>query len=159
MDVVRNICYVLMLAMSTNVAAAAEIDDDPALVAIDAAIQSLKQRPSQFTMEVSCIGAQAISNGGGTGQSVTVTGGAAGSQTTGMVVSMNGAQCTAALSNAINGLNHQAIQQLAELKELLQAPTTDKSSIMSKLSELGKTYVMPALQSVLEALIKKKLRL
>ena len=76
-----------------------------------------------------------------------------------MIVSMNGAQCTAALNNAISGLNQQAIQQLAEIKELLQASTPDKTSIMSKVSELGKTYVMPALQAVLEALIKKKLHL
>jgi hypothetical protein len=148
---------VLILATAPNVATAAEMNDDSALVAIDAAIQSMKQEPNQFNVQLSCTvtGVHSSVSGGGTGINVTTTGGGVGSQTTGMHVSASDAQCDTAQSNAINALNEQAIKQLSDIKALLQAPTVDKPTIMSKLSELGKEYIAPALRAVIEALIKK----
>jgi hypothetical protein len=160
MNRVWRVCTVLVLAIaSMNMAKAAQTNEtDSIIVAIDAAIQSLKQQPNQ-NMRLICTGVQATANGGGTGLSVTANGGGFGSQTTGMIVSMDNAQCSVAADTARDAFSQQAIQQLSDIKAMLQATTVDKPSIMSKLSELGKTYVAPALQAVIGALITKKLGL
>ena len=74
-------------------------------------------------------------------------------------MSMSDAQCNAAGSMAINGLNQQAIKQLSDIKALLQSSAPDVSSIMSKVAELGKEFIPPALEAVIEVLIKKKFRI
>jgi hypothetical protein len=74
-----------------------------------------------------------------------------------MSVSMSNAQCNAAGSMAINGLNQQAINQLSDIKALRQSSAQDTSSIMSKVAELGKEFIPPALEAVIEGLIKRSL--
>ncbi len=46
---IRRAYVILMLATAPNLATAAEKHDDSALVAIDAAIQSIKQKPINLT--------------------------------------------------------------------------------------------------------------
>jgi hypothetical protein len=159
MKAINVVSLLLALATAPCAATAAEPDADPALVAIDAAIRSIRQEPNQFNVQLTCAGVQATANGGGTGLSVTVTGGGIGSQTTGMNVSMNDAQCRAAGDNAVNALNEQTIKQLEAIKTLLGASAPDKSAIMSKVADLGKAYIAPALRAVIEVLIKRRLRL
>jgi len=135
---------------------------DQVVVAIDAAIASLRQQPNQFNLTVSTTGLAVIESGGGTGMRVEVTGGGPGSQTTGLAVTATGAQLNIAQSMADQVLTQQAeqaISLLTELKSLLQARRVDKPSVMSRLAEFSKTYVAPVLKSVIEALIKKKLGL
>jgi len=144
-------------------ASAAQQPMDPVIVAIDAAIASLRQQPNQFTLTVNVTGLAVTSSGAGTGMKVEVTGGGPGSQTTGLnVTATNQQQMNIAQSTADQALKQQAekaIALLTEMKSLLQAPKVNKSSIMSRLTEFGKTYVAPVLKSVIEALIKKKLGL
>jgi hypothetical protein len=134
-------------------------ENDPAIVAIDAAIQSLKQQPNQ-NMQLRCTGMSVNTtvngNGSGTGISITATGGGMGSTTTGMIVSMSGAQCSTAASAASSALSQQAVERLSDLKTSLEAPTVNQTTIMSRLAELGKTYLAPVSQTIIEALIKKK---
>jgi hypothetical protein len=160
MNGIQRICAALAFAVaSTNLAEAVPPDkDDAAIVAIDAAIQSLKRQPNQ-NMQLSCAGVQSTVNGPGTGISITATGGGVGSTTTGMIVSMSGAQCTATAGAASSALSQQAVQQLSDLKTSLEEPTVDKPTVLSKLAELGKTYIAPASLAILEALIRKKLGL
>lgn len=144
------------LTMFTHVAAAAEPLSDPAIIAIDAAIQSIQQQPNQFDVQLTCTGVQASASGGGTGLSVNVTGGGLGSQTTGMNVTMDSAACQAAASNSVNALNQNTLKQLADLKTSLEAPTPDKSTILSQISDLGKSYIAPALVAAIKALVESK---
>jgi hypothetical protein len=138
----QRACVVLALAVAaTNTAVAAPPDEnDAAIVAIDAAIQSLTQQPSQ-NMQLSCTAVRNTVNGPGTGISITATGGGVGSTTTGMIVSMSGAQCSAAVGEASGALSQQAVQKLSDLKASLEASPAEKSTIMSRLAELGKTYI------------------
>jgi hypothetical protein len=146
------------LLSAVPVAAMAAAESDPAIIAIDAAIKSLQQTPQQ-NMTMTCIGMQSTSTGSGIGTSVTTYGGASGSRTTGLIVSNDGAQCTAKENAASGELSQKAIEQLSILRTKLEATPVDKPGIMASLTELGKTYVAPALQAVLQALILKRLGL
>lgn len=132
------------------------------IVAIDAAIASLRQQPNQFSLVVQATGLSVTSSGPGTGMKIEVTGGGAGSQTTGLNVTTSSAQVNIAQNTADQGLKQEAekaILLLSEIKTLLLARKVDKPSVMPRLTEFGKTYVAPALKSVIEALVKKALRL
>jgi len=135
---------------------------DPVILAIDAAILSLRQQPNQFNLAVNVTGLHVTSTGPGTGMKVEVHGGGAGSQTTGLNVTTSGADLNIVQRDADQALKQQAekaISLLSEIKSLLQAPKVDKQTITSRLTEFGKTYVAPALKAIVEALGKKKLGL
>ena len=137
-------------------------DNDPVILAIDAAVQSLRQQPNQFNLQITAIGAMGVANNGGTGISVTATGGGPNSTTTGMVARVDSGQINIARANADAVLKQQAeqaIQLLNDIKASLQAKTVDKPSVMSKLAQLGQTYIAPVVQTVIAALIQKKLGL
>lgn len=142
--------------------AAGEEAFDPVIVAIDAAITSLKEQPNQFNLAVNVTGMAVTSSGPGTGMKIEATGGGPGSQTTGLNVSTTGAQVNITRTTADQALEEQAekaISLLSEMKLLLQAPKVDKPTVMSRLTDFGNTYVAPVLKSVIGALVKKKLGL
>lgn len=64
----------------TVTATAQQPRPDPAIIAIDAAIDSLKRQPNQFTLSVTAIGAVGIASGGGIDITVETHGGGPGSQ-------------------------------------------------------------------------------
>lgn len=142
--------------------AAGEEAFDPVIVAIDAAITSLKEQPNQFKLAVHVTGMAVTSSGPGTGMKIEVAGGGPGSQTTGLKVSTTGAQVNITRTTADQALKEQAekaISLLSEMKLLLQAPKVDKPTVMSRLTDFGNTYVAPVLKSIIGALVKKKLGL
>jgi hypothetical protein len=135
---------------------------DPAIVAIDAAIKSLKEQPNQFTLDVTVIGVSGTASGGGTGVSVVANGGGPGSQTTGLTATVDGTQVNIAQHTADTKLQQEsqkAVKLLTDIKTALQAPKVDKPTVQAKLSEFLKTYVAPVLKSVIEALVMKRLGL
>ncbi len=135
---------------------------DPAIIAIDAAIKSLKQQPNQFSLDVTVVGVVATANGGGTGLSVEANGGGPGSQTIGLVSKVDGGQVNIAKHTADARLTQEAekaIKILTDIKTALQAPKVDKPLVQSKLTEFLNTYVAPVLKSVLQALVLKRLGL
>jgi hypothetical protein len=135
---------------------------DPVLIALDAAIQSLKEKPNQFSLTVTSIGTMAVANGGGVGMSVVTTGGGAGSQTIGVNSRVDGSSIQISEATADAQLTSQAkaaVALLQEIRDSLQVKKPDVESISSRLSEFGKTYVAPALKAVIEALVKKRLGL
>ena len=70
---------------------------------------------------------------------------------------MSSAQCQTAAANAIVSLDQDALTHLSALKDALAAPTPDKTGILADLSELGKSFIPPALAAVIEALVKSRL--
>lgn len=147
---------------TTVTATAQQPRPDPVIIAIDAAIDSLKQQPNQFTLNVTAVGAVGIASGGGTGINVETHGGGPGSQTTGMIARADGTQVNiahAAADTALKQEAEKAVKLLTDIKTALQASKVDKPTVISKLTEFAKTYVAPVLKSVIEALVKKKLGL
>lgn len=143
-------------------AAIASPKNDNAIIVLEAAIKSLKDRPNQFNRQVTCQAMQATSNGAGTAVHVSVVGGGTNSHTTGLNVTMDNAQCSVAESKVDAAMKEQgekAIELLTRIKSALEAPKVDKSSVSDMLSELGNTFVVPALQSVIDAVVKKRLGL
>ena len=164
----KNLLFVCCLALAIplfftgDVMSAAKQPSDPVVAAIEAAIASLKQQPNQFNLSVNVTGMSVTSSGQGTGMKVEVRGGGPGSQTTGLNVKATDGQVNIAQTAVDKALREQAeraIALLTEIKTLLRAPKIDKPTIMSRLTEFGKTYVAPVLKSVIEALVKKKLGL
>jgi hypothetical protein len=146
----------------TVTANAQPLRGDPVIIAIDAAIDSLKQQPNQFALNVMAVGAMGTASGSGTGIKVEVHGGGPGSQTTGLVARADGTQVNIAHGVADAALKQEAekaVKLLTDIKTALQAPKVDKPTVISKLTEFAKTYVAPVLKSVIEALVKKKLGL
>jgi len=134
--------------------------DDPVILAIDTAIQSLKKQPNQFNLSVIVTGLAVSASGGGTGMHVQVQGGGPGSQTTGVIARADGTQLNIAQRTADAALlqqGEQAVALLTEIKGLLQAPKIDKPVVKSKLLEFTNTYVAPAVKSIIEMLVKMKL--
>ena len=146
----------------TVTATARQLRPDPVIIAIDAAINSLKEQPNQFTLKVTVAGAVGIASGGGTGIHVQAQGGGPGSQTIGMVARADGTQVNITEATADAALKQEAekaVNLLTDIKAALQARKPDKSTVTAKLAEFAKTYVAPVLKSVVEALVKKKLGL
>lgn len=161
----RKLGVLGVLLSAVLMAQAPALPRDSAIVAIDAAIKSLRETPNQFSLAVNVTGVS-VSNSGGVGLQVTATGGGPGSTTTGMIVDSTaaGQQITIARQNADEALKQEAdkaIRLLTEIKTLLQKPPAqvEKPKVASKLGELAKTYVAPVMLSIIEALIKARLGL
>ena len=99
-----------------------------AISLIQAIADSIKRNPGQFRFEINITGTSATSIGGGTGISVNVTGGRAGSNTIGFQSKVNGtniqiAQKTAdeAIRREMTWLNNQLQTIIDELKS--QSPS------------------------------------
>ena len=137
--------------------------DDLVTVALQAAIDSLNRNPNQFSLSFTCIGAN-VSSSGGTGVSVTVQGGEAGSTTTGMIASADCSVGVAQTDAALRQEAEKAAKLLGEIKTLLQNQTAanravTQQSVLSRLADFALTKIAPAVISVLDALVRKRLGL
>lgn len=148
---------ILMFFLLAPIAASGE---DSGLSVIDALIQSLSDRPNQFHLAVTATGMSVTHSGsGGTGVHIEVQGGGTG-PTTGLAITMDTASITVAEQTATEALIQQAQQAISILRAIrseLAKPEPKPASLMDKLSELGKTYIAPAIKAVLEAIVKSKL--
>lgn len=161
----RTILFIAALAAGSGIfegMAFASPKNTTAVAVLEAAIKSLKDKPNQFNLQVTCQGMQVTASGGSTGMNMTVIGGAPGSQTMGMKVTMDNAQCNVAGSKVDAAMKEQgekAIELLTKIKSAIEANKSDKTEVSGLLSELGSTFIVPALQSVIEAVVKKALHL
>lgn len=133
------------------------------VVAIDDAIKSLQDQPNQFNLSVTTTGLSVNQSGsGGTGMVVNVTGGGAGSNVTGLNISMNGNEiniATQAANDALIQQSQKAIKILEELKQNISVKKPEKSKVKSALSKLHDTYIAPIAKSVISGLISKWLKI
>ncbi|MBI4691304.1 MAG: hypothetical protein HY754_13730 [Nitrospirae bacterium] len=131
--------------------------------AIDNAIKSLEDEPNQFNLTVSVTGLSVNQSGsGGTDMVVNVTGGGAGSNVTGLNVSMNGNEISIAKQTANDALIQQsqkAIKILEELKQIVSVKKPEGNKVKSTLSKLNDTYIAPIAKSVIIGLITKWLKI
>lgn len=148
------------LAMAQTVAT-----HDPAVAAIDAAIKSLREMPNQYMLSISTSGVT-VNNSGGTGIKIDVQGGGPGSTTIGMRIDNSVTQQQTAVAyktadEAVKKESERAIGILTEIKTLIQKQPAqiDKPAVSSKLVELGKTFLVPVVVSVIQAIVKTRLGL
>jgi hypothetical protein len=145
----------------------AEEDADksaPVIVAIDEAIKSLREKPNQFHLDVYATGVNVTQYGGsGTGINVEVHGGGMGSQTTGMNVTMDTAKIdivTKTIADrALREQAEKAVQILNDIKTALTQPEPDRDTILSKLSDLGGTFISDAVKAIIDKLVRARLGL
>ena len=125
---------------------------------IDSMIESIRNNPNQFQIEVKVTG-QSVSNiGSGTGLSVSAVGGGQGSTTIGQNVSMNGAKIEIAQKAGIGAINQQIqtlIESLSTISNELKSQDPDKKKISRVYQSLKNTWVPSLITSVLGSILVK----
>ncbi len=127
---------------------------------IDGMAGSLERNPGQFRFEVSVsfVGTQGTAVGGGTGISVSVTGGGPGSSTTGLSssVSVDNASieiAQQAADEAICGQIGELVGTLRDIAKELRADKADEDRIRGRLRSLYDTWVPPVITAVVANLV------
>ncbi|MEI6152712.1 MAG: hypothetical protein WCQ90_01330 [Deltaproteobacteria bacterium] len=110
---------------------------------IDDIISSIKDDPAQFHLSINVTGQQ-ITSYGGTGMSVSVTGGGPGSTTIGNKVSLDGASVEISRQRGVQAMNEQfnaLLSTLATISQQLKSPTPDKTLIQRLAASIKNTWV------------------
>lgn len=128
---------------------------------IDGIVASISGDPAQFHLDIRVIGQQ-ITSYGGTGMSVSVTGGGPGSFTVGNQVSLSGANIEIARKKGIQGFEHQLtalLDALNEVSKQLRSQTPDKTLIQQILTSLKNTWVPGVIVGVIGNAVSKAIGL
>ncbi len=128
---------------------------------VDAIVSSIISDPAQFHLEINVI-SQQVTSYGGTGLSMSVTGGGSGSHTVGNQVSMSGASIEIARKQGIQGFENQMnamLQNLTEISAQLRSQSPDKTVIQSILSSLKGTWVPGVIIGVIGNAVSKAIGL
>ncbi|WP_133250518.1 hypothetical protein [Cupriavidus alkaliphilus] len=115
---------------------------------------SLRENPEQFKIELSVIGQQVTTNGGGTGVSVSVSGFGSGT-TIGQQIGVSGGQIQIASkrgSEAMDLATKHLISTLDQLVTELRSPKPNVKTLSDKLKSIG-SWVPPVIQSVLASVL------
>ena len=136
------------------------MDRNEAVNIINEMINSIKENPHQFNISVKVIGQQ-ITSHGGTGLSISATGGGPGSTTIGQMVTAGGNNIKISQEkkgiHAMNAQFNALLSTLEEIKSQFEADSPDKG-ILSRLNDsLVNTWVPGVIGSVISALIKSVL--
>ncbi len=129
---------------------------------IEEIIQSLKNNPSQFNISVNITGQKNISDGGGTGLSITATGGGPGSTTIGQKVSVDGADIQISQNRGRQAMNAQfnaLLQTLDKIVEQLQSSSPNQNVISKLYDSLKNKWVPEIIVSVVGWVLTKTIGL
>lgn len=133
------------------------MDINEAVDIIEGIIQSLKDNPKQFHINVNVTG-QRITSYGGTGLSITATGGESGSHTIGQIVSANGADIQISQERGMQAMNDKfnaLLQTLNKISVELQSSSPDKGIIKQLYNSLTNTWVPGIIVYVINKLLTK----
>jgi hypothetical protein len=134
-----------------------EVNQEAVISAIDQAIKSLKENPNQFHLSVTTTGLNINQSGtGGTGMIVKATGGAPGSQVTGLNIAVDGGEINVArqaVNDALREESRKAIQILEELKLAIENQKPDANRVKAIIKDLNETYIPPIVTSLISKLI------
>jgi len=134
---------------------------EEAIDIIDGIIQSLKDNPKQFHINVNVTG-QKITSYGGTGLNITATGGESGSNTIGQFVSANGADIQISQERGMQVMDDKfnaLLQTLNKISIELQSSSPDKGIIKQLYNSLTNTWVPGIIFSVISKLLTKAIGL
>ena len=126
-----------------------------AITILESLTQSLRDNPSQFHIMVNVTG-QKITSHGGTGLSITATGGGIGSTTIGQVVSSDGSQIEISQKHGQQAMNDQfnvLLQTLTQIIDQLKEPSPDKGVISQLFESLKNTWVPGVIISVVGSVL------
>lgn len=124
---------------------------------IEGIIQSLRDNPKQFNISIHVTG-QNITSRGGTGLSITATGGESGSNTIGQVVSANGADIRISQERGMQVMDDQLntlIQTLHKISIQLQSSSPDKGVIKQLYNSLKNSWVPGVIVSIVGSVLTK----
>ena len=125
---------------------------------IEAIAGSIRENPSQFHFEISVIGTQATSIGGGTGLSVQARGSGPGSTTIGYQSTISGANIQIAHKAANDAIRQEMsalVQALNNLASELRSSSPDKKRISVILDSLKQSWIPNVVTSVVANIITK----
>ncbi len=128
---------------------------------VEAIASSMRNNPAQFHLSISVIGQQ-VTSYGGTGLSVSASGGGPGSSTIGQVVSTSGGQIQISQQRGIQAFEQQLNDLIASVNEIaqqLRQPTPDRSTIKRILDSFANTWVPGVVTSVIGSVVTKSLGL
>ncbi len=131
------------LGDSMNTSKAAEL--------IEVMAASLRADPHQFQILINVTG-QSVTSNGGTGMSISVSGGGPGSTTIGNKVSLSGAQIEISQQRGVQAMNEQfeaLLLKLGEICQELKKPTPDKTMVKQAIDSLRNTWVPGVIIGVL----------
>ncbi len=120
---------------------------------------ALRANPLQFQVSIRVVG-QSVTSYGGTGMSISVTGGGPGSTTIGNKVSLSGAQIEIAQQQGGQAMSEQfeaLLQQLGNIAQELRKPVPDKSLVKQAVDGLKNTWVPGVIVGVLGNIASKAL--
>ena len=126
-----------------------------AITIIESVTQSLKDNPSQFHITVNVTG-QKITSHGGTGLSITATGGGMGSTTIGQMVSVDGSQIEISQNRGKQAMNEQfnaLFITLTQIIDQLKAESPDRGIISRLYESLKNTWVPGVIASVVGSVL------
>jgi len=126
-----------------------------AITILESLAQSLIDNPSQFHITVNVTG-QKITSHGGTGLSITATGGGISSTTIGQVVSSDGSQIEISQKRGQQAMNDQfnaLLQTLTQIIDQLKEPSPDKGVISRLFESLKNTWVPGVIISVVGSVL------
>jgi hypothetical protein len=132
-----------------------EMEINEAVVILESLTQSLRDNPSQFHITVNVTG-QKITSHGGTGLSITATGGGIGSTTIGQTVSLDGAGIEISQGRGKQAMNDQfnaLIQTLTQIIDQLREPSPDRGIISRLYESLRNTWVPGVITSVVGSVL------
>jgi len=126
-----------------------------AITIIESVTQSLKDNQSQFHITVNVTG-QKITSHGGTGLSITATGGGMGSTTIGQMVSVDGSQIEISQNRGKQAMNEQfnaLFITLTQIIDQLKAESPDRGIISRLYESLKNTWVPGVIASVVGSVL------
>ena len=129
---------------------------EEAVSIIEEMIQSLKNNPNQFHINVNVTG-QKITSHGGTGLSITATGGGPGSTTIGEIVSARGGDVRISQERGKQAKDAQfnaLLQTLDKIARQLQSLSPDKNVISKLYDSLKNNWVPDIIVSIIGSILK-----
>ena len=126
---------------------------------IDSIASAIRSNPAQFHLAINVTG-QRITSYGGTGLSVSVTGGGPGSMTIGQKVSVSGADIEIQQQRGVQAFEQQLcalLVALAELSQHLRSANPDRPRVSRIVESLKGTWIPGVITSVVGNVISKSL--
>lgn len=131
------------------------MDNQAAAKMIEAMVQSIKDHPNQFVIQLKVIGQAVSVTNGGIGQINSARGGAAGSTTIANKVVADGSSVEIARGRANDAMNEQMaalVASLGNVAQQLRSEKPDKGVIKGVLDSLAGSWVPPLIAAVISSL-------
>ncbi|MFG0755386.1 hypothetical protein ACF8O8_21655 [Pseudomonas sp. TYF_14] len=132
------------------------MDHQSAARVIDGMVDSLRNEPCQFSIELKVVGHQVSVTNGGIGQIISATGGGYKTKTIANRVSVDGSSVQLARGAGDQAMEEQVaalIKALEQISDQFKSGNPDKGLIRNILGALGESWVPPMISAVVASLV------